>query len=57
MQHHGGVEDKPIQGQLRHAKAEITRNVYMQQVDQKTYEAVVNLERLVNQDGGSRQDA
>ena len=40
------MQDKPIQGQLRHAKAEITRNVYMQQVDPKTYEAVVNLERL-----------
>ena len=57
VQHHGGVEDKPIQGQLRHAKAEITRNVYMQQVDPKTYEAVVNLERLVDQNGDSKQDA
>jgi hypothetical protein len=37
------VQDKPVQGQLRHAKAEITRNVYMQQVDPKTYEAMVNL--------------
>ena len=57
MQHHGGVGDKPIQGQLRHAKAEITRNVYMQQVDPKTYEAVVNLERLVEQNGDSKEDA
>jgi integrase len=57
VQHHGGVQDKPIQGQLRHAKAEITRNVYMQQVDPRTYEAVVNLERLVNRNGGSKQDA
>jgi integrase len=57
VQHHGGVQDKPIQGQLRHAKAEITRNVYMQQVDPKTYEAVVNLEGLVNQNGDSKEDA
>jgi integrase len=57
VQHHGGVQDKPIQGQLRHAKAEITRNVYMQQVDPKTYEAVVTLERLVNQNGDTKQDA
>jgi hypothetical protein len=51
------VQDKPIQGQLRHAKAEITRNVYVQQVDPKTYEAVVNLERRVDQNGDSKQDA
>jgi integrase len=57
VQHHAHVEDKPIQGQLRHAKAEITRDVYMQQVDPKTYEAVVNLERLVHQNGGFPQDA
>jgi integrase len=57
VQHHGGVQDKPIQGQLRHAKAEVTRNVYMQQVDPKTYEAVVTLERLVNQNGDTKQDA
>jgi hypothetical protein len=37
--------------------AEITRNVYMQQVDPKTYEAVVNLEGLVNQNGDSKEDA
>jgi hypothetical protein len=29
----------------------------MQQLDSKTYEAVVNLERLVNQNGGSKQNA
>ena len=27
VQHRGAVQDKPIQGQLRHAKAEITSNV------------------------------
>jgi integrase len=57
VQHHGGVQDKPIQGQLRHSKAEITRNVYMQQVDPRTYDAVVNLERLVNQSGEPKQGA
>jgi len=31
VQHHKKVADKPIQGQLRHADAELTRNVYMQQ--------------------------
>jgi hypothetical protein len=29
----------------------------MQQVDPKTYEAVVNLERLVEQNGDSKEDA
>ena len=56
VQHRGAVQDKPIQGQLRHAKAEITRNVYMPQVDPRTYEAVVNLEKLMNRNGGSKQD-
>jgi len=52
------VQDKLIQGQLRHAKAEITRNFYIQrQVDPKTDEAVVNLEMLGNQNGDSQQDA
>jgi hypothetical protein len=51
------VQDKLIQGQLRHAKAEITRNLYMQQVYPKTYEAMVNLEKLVDQTGDSKQDA
>ena len=55
---HAGVQDKLIQGQLRHAKAEITRNFYIQrQVDPKTDEAVVNLEMLGNQNGDSQQDA
>jgi integrase len=48
VQHHIGVHDKPIQGQLRHSKAEITRNVYMQQVDPETWKAVVDLESKVN---------
>jgi integrase len=48
VQHHGGVQDKPIQGQLRHSKAEVTRNVYMQQVDAETWKAVVDLESKVN---------
>ena len=51
VQHHGGVADKPIQGQLRHSKAETTRNVYMQQVAPETWRAVVDLEKLVYRDG------
>ena len=31
--------------------------MYVQQVDPKTYEAVVNLERLVEQNGDSKEDA
>jgi integrase len=57
VQHHGGVQDKPIQGQLRHANAEITRNVYMQQVDPETWQAVVNLEELVAKNGNGRDNA
>lgn len=57
VQHHGGVQDKPIQGQLRHAKAEITRNVYMQQVDPETWQAVVNLEELVAKNGNGKDNA
>jgi len=49
VQHHAKVQDKPIQGQLRHLKAEITRNVYMQQVAPETFSAVVDLERRVNE--------
>jgi integrase len=48
VQHHSGVQDKPIQGQLRHSKAEITRNVYMQQVAAATWKAVVDLESKVD---------
>ena len=44
VQHHQKVADKPIQGQLRHADAELTRNVYMQQVAPETYQAVADLE-------------
>lgn len=40
--------DKPIQGHLRHSKAEITRNVYRQQVAPETWKAVVDLESKVN---------
>jgi integrase len=56
VQHHGGVQDKPIQGQLRHAKAEITRNVYMQQVAPEMWKAVIDLERLVNGNGEAKPD-
>jgi hypothetical protein len=49
VQHIQGVVDKPIQGQLRHSKAETTRNVYMQQVDPATWKAVVDLERRVSE--------
>ena len=48
VQHHIGVQDKPIQSQLRDSKAEITRNVYMQQVDPATWRAVVDLESKVD---------
>jgi len=57
VQHHSGVQDKPIQGQLRHANAEITRNVYMQHVAPETWKAVVDLDRFVNRNGDSKQDA
>ena len=46
-QHHDGVADKAIQKQMRHSKAETTRNVYMQQSDPQTVSAVSNLERRV----------
>ncbi|HEU0119023.1 MAG TPA: site-specific integrase [Bryobacteraceae bacterium] len=48
LQHHNNVADKPIQGQLRHSKAETTRNIYMQHVSPETAKAVVELETLVN---------
>ena len=48
VQHHIGVQDKPIQSQLPHSDAEITRNVYMQQVDPATWKAVVDLESKVD---------
>jgi len=48
LQHHNNVADKPIQGQLRHSKAETTRNIYMQHVSPETAKAVVELEALVN---------
>src|ERR1035437_7124873 len=54
VQHHGGVADKPIQGQLRHSKAETTRNVYMQQVAPETWRTVVDLEKSVYGDGGPK---
>src|ERR1017187_8030124 len=57
VQHHGGVHDKPIQGQLRHANPELTRNVYMQQVDPETWKAVVDLEMLVSKNGDETQSA
>lgn len=44
-QHHQGKADKAIQGQLRHADVELTRNVYMQAVDPETHSAVVELEK------------
>jgi|HubBroStandDraft_1064217.scaffolds.fasta_scaffold1141953_2 hypothetical protein len=45
-----------IQGQLRHSDAEITRNVYMQQVAPETYQAVVNLERLADETKVAKDD-
>jgi integrase len=47
VQHHQNVADKPIQGQLRHADAELTRNVYMQQIAPETHRAVADLESVV----------
>jgi hypothetical protein len=47
VQHHEKVADKPIQGQLRHSKAETTRNIYMQHVSGEQYRAVVDLENTV----------
>jgi integrase len=47
VQHGVHVGDKAIQGQLRHSKASTTRDVYMQQVDPETLQAVVDLEMLV----------
>jgi integrase len=55
VQHHGGVHDKPIQGQLRHANPEL--HVYMQQVDLETWKAVVDLEMLVSKNGDDTQSA
>ena len=49
VQHHGGVHDKPIQRQMRHSESEITRDVYMQQVDPETWSAVVDWESRVNE--------
>jgi integrase len=49
VQHHTGVADKPIQGQMRHSKAKITREVYMQQVDHRTWQSVADLERMVQE--------
>ena len=48
VQHFDHKDDKAIQGQLRHSKAEITRDVYMQQVDPETWSAVVDLEGRLN---------
>lgn len=56
-QHFGGVADKAIQGQLRHSKAEITRDVYMQQVDPGTWSAVVDLEKPINAKREAHVDA
>jgi integrase len=53
VQHFDGVQDKSIQGQLRHSKAEVTRDVYMQQTDPETYNAVLKLESLVSGNGTS----
>ena len=46
VQHHGKTApDKAIQGQMRHSKMSTTQDVYMQQVDPETYQAVVHLEQ------------
>ncbi|MGA8030513.1 MAG: site-specific integrase [Bryobacteraceae bacterium] len=47
VQHHQHVADKPIQGQLRHSKAETTREIYMQQIDTETFQAVCELEKRI----------
>jgi integrase len=58
VQHHDGHEgDKSIQGQLRHASPELTRKIYMQQIDEETWQSVVNLERLVNEHGLDKKGA
>jgi integrase/recombinase XerD len=44
IQHFSQASDKAIQGQLRHSKAETTREVYMQQVSSETLAAVSRLE-------------
>jgi integrase len=47
VQHHERAADKPIQGQMRHSKAETTRNIYMQHASREQYRAVVDLENTV----------
>ena len=47
IQHVGKATDKSIQNQLRHSKAETTRNIYMQHVDSETRLAVASLETAV----------
>ncbi len=47
MQQHNALAEKPIQGQLKHSKVETTRDIYVQQVAPETFEAVLNLEQLV----------
>jgi integrase len=48
VSHFGGAATKAIQAQMRHSKEGTTTNVYMQQVDPETWNAVVELERSIN---------
>jgi hypothetical protein len=48
-QHSNSVPDKQIQGQMRHAKVETTRNIYMQQVDAETWQSVADFERIATE--------
>jgi hypothetical protein len=48
-QHSNKVPDKQIQGQMRHSKVETTRNIYMQQVDEETWQSVADFERIATE--------